>query len=204
LLAAGLAIGLASGHGATALDLVVVRAMALDAQRQPMLTYAVQAISHFGDPGVRPVLLVAAGLFFLWLHRVKSEWVLLGGSLFSIALVAVLKDAFGRVRPQVVPWLAHPTNMSFPSGHAANTMAILLLFALLAGGSWRIWLAVAAAILVGATRPMLGVHWPGDVLGGWLIGAGVALLVFALARYRILPPGPFHTGVSRGDGATGG
>lgn len=192
----GIAIGLASGSGPTAIDVAVLRLLALDAATQPGLTSAAQMITHVGDPGVRPVLLVLAAAFFLWRRRMRAEWVLIGGSLVSIALVALLKELFGRTRPHIVPWLAHPTNLSFPSGHSANTMAILLLFALLAGGGWRAWLAVGLAVLVGLTRPLLGVHWPGDVLGGWLIGAGVALLVFALARYKILSSGPRQTGAS--------
>jgi undecaprenyl-diphosphatase len=154
------------------------------------------AITHFGDPGVRPVLIVLTGAFLLWRHRVKAELVLLGGTAVSLLLTALLKGQFGRVRPHVVPWLDLPTNASFPSGHSSNTMAILLLFALLAGGGWRSWLAVSVAILIGLTRIVLGVHWPSDVLGGWLIGAGVALTAFGLARYRMLPSGPDQTGTS--------
>ena len=127
----------------------------------------------------------------------NGELVLLAGSLASILLTTLLKGQFGRVRPQIVPWLDLPTNASFPSGHSSNTMAILLLFALLTGGGWRTWVAVAAALLVGWTRIVLGVHWPSDVLAGWMLGAGVALLAVALARYKMLPPGPVHTGTSR-------
>lgn len=162
------------------------------------------AITHFGDPGVRPVLIVLTGAFLLWRRRVRSELVLLAGTGVSLLLTSLLKGQFGRVRPQIVPWLDMPTNASFPSGHSSNTMAILLLFALLAGGGWRTWLAVSAAVLVGLTRIVLGVHWPSDVLAGWAIGAGVALLAFAFARYKILPPGPVHTGTSEELSATSG
>ena len=154
-------------------------------------------ITHLGDPGVRPVLIVATGAVMLWKRRMKGEVVLLSGSLVSILITTLLKGQFSRVRPQIVPWLDLPTNASFPSGHSSNTMTILLLFALLSGGGWRIWIAVGVAILVGLTRIVLGVHWPSDVLSGWMLGAGVALVTFGLARYRMLPSAPDQTGVSR-------
>jgi undecaprenyl-diphosphatase len=172
--------------------------------RQAGLAPLAKAVTHFGDPGVRPVLIILTGAFLLWRKRVRSELVLLGGTAASLLLTSLLKGQFDRVRPHVVPWLDMPTNASFPSGHSSNTMAILLLFALLAGGGWRTWAAVGLALLVGLTRIVLGVHWPSDVLGGWLIGAGVALLAFAFARYRILPPGPIQTGASADDAPTAG
>lgn len=180
-----------------------MRAIALPA-REAGLGSTALFITHFGDPGVRPLLLIATGAIMLWRRRVKSELVLLAGSVASILLTTLLKGQFGRVRPQIVPWLDLPTNASFPSGHSSNTMAILLLFALLSGGGWRTWLAVGVAVLVGWTRVVLGVHWPSDVFAGWLLGAGVALLAFAVARYKMLPSGPVQTAVSRSDGGTAG
>ncbi|HTI31117.1 MAG TPA: phosphatase PAP2 family protein [Sphingomonas sp.] len=164
-----------------------MRAIALPV-RDAGLAPLAKAITHFGDPGVRPVLIVATGAVLLWRRRMKSELVLLGGTLASILLTTLLKGQFARVRPHVVPWLDLPTNASFPSGHSSNTMAILLLFALLSGGGWRTWTALGVAILVGLTRIVLGVHWPSDVLGGWLLGAGVALIAQAVALATIRSP----------------
>jgi undecaprenyl-diphosphatase len=203
LIAAGIALGLLVKGAPGSLDLAVMRGIALPVRAAGLGPLAL-AITHFGDPGVRPVLIVLTGAFLLWRQRVKSELVLLGGTFASILLTALLKGQFGRVRPHIVPWLDLPTNASFPSGHSSNTMAILLLFALLSGGGWRTYVAVAVAILVGLTRIVLGVHWPSDVLGGWLIGAGVALTAFGLARYRMLPSGPDQTGTNRSvDGTSG-
>lgn len=180
-----------------------MRAVAISARDAGLGPIAL-AITHLGDPGVRPALIVATGAVMLWRRRMKGELVLLAGSLASILLTTLLKGQFGRVRPHIVPWLDLPTNASFPSGHASNTMAILLLFALLSGGGWRTWVAVAVALLVGWTRIVLGVHWPSDVLAGWMLGGGVALLAVAVARYRMLPPGPVHTGTRRSSSGTDG
>jgi undecaprenyl-diphosphatase len=83
---------------------------------------------------------------------------------------------------------------SFPSGHAAATAAIaaVLVFYFARSRSWpgRALVAAGGALLpalIGASRVYLGVHYPTDVIAGWLIGATVAvttlLLVFRPA-YR--------------------
>jgi membrane-associated phospholipid phosphatase len=72
----------------------------------------------------------------------------------------------------------------FPSGHAQNTLVMLTIVS-----SWlaRKWAYIAAAfvcLLVGFSRLYLGVHFPTDVAGGWLIG-GILLAVYFLSRKRI-------------------
>jgi undecaprenyl-diphosphatase len=85
----------------------------------------------------------------------------------------------------VVPHLDTFGNLSFPSGHATNAMAILLLAALLLPARHRtLWitLAIAGGVAVGLSRNLLGVHWPSDVVAGWLWGAGFALTGYATAK----------------------
>lgn len=63
-------------------------------------------------------------------------------------------------------------NSSFPSSHAANAfMLATLLAALLRRGSWPLWYGLAA--LVALSRVYLGLHYPGDVLAGAVLGAGL-------------------------------
>lgn len=196
LIIAAVLLGLLVKGAPWPLDIALMRGIALPVREAGLGPLAL-AITHLGDPGVRPVLIVATGAVMLWRRRMRGELVLLAGSLASILITTLLKGQFGRVRPHIVPWLDLPTNASFPSGHSSNTMAILLLFALLSGGGWRTWLAMGVALLVGLTRIVLGVHWPSDVLAGWMLGAGVALLTVGVARYRMLPSAPDQIGVSR-------
>ncbi len=103
-----------------------------------------------------------------------------GGSL----LVRLLKSGFDRPRPDLVPHLIEVTSPSFPSGHAmGSAMVYLTLGALLARVQHRRRLrlyfpavAVVLTVLIGTTRVYLGVHWPTDVVAGWLAGACWALL----------------------------
>src|SRR5262249_6964713 len=107
------------------------------------------------------------------------------------------KFLVGRKRPTVVAHLvALPTNDSFPSGHALCSMAIYGCLGLLLA---RVvprklcWLPPALGILlalaIGLTRPYLGVHYPSDVLAGWIAGLGCALIGAALAE-RAAGPQP--------------
>lgn len=85
--------------------------------------------------------------------------------------VDLMKDAFGRPRPQVEHL---PASLAFPSGHAANSMITYLAIALIAAPPrYRrpaVLVALAISLIIGATRLVLGVHWTSDVFGGWIFG----------------------------------
>lgn len=91
-----------------------------------------------------------------------------------------------RPRPQVVPHLMPETGWSFPSGHATITMVVFMTLAMMLANhcTTRIqkFYVVAAALglmgLTGGTRLLLGVHYPTDVLAGWTLGLGWALVAW--------------------------
>jgi undecaprenyl-diphosphatase len=102
------------------------------------------------------------------------------------ATSSILKQIFARARPDVAPHLDSISNLSFPSGHATSAIAILLLAALIMPARQKtLWIALAGigAGAIGASRVLLGVHWPSDVLGGFLWGTGFALAGVAAARH---------------------
>ncbi|MFB9838010.1 phosphatase PAP2 family protein, partial [Actinoallomurus acaciae] len=95
-----------------------------------------------------------------------------------------LAVAVGRRRPPAAGWAVHASGFAFPSGHTVTsaTAAGLLIWALCRhGGGWPRTVAVALltvwAVAVGLTRIYLGVHWPTDVAGGWLMTVVVLGLV---------------------------
>jgi undecaprenyl-diphosphatase len=110
----------------------------------------------------------------------------MGGSILN----SYLKTLFGRARPDVVPHLREVMSLSFPSGHAMTSAAVYLtLGALLMRVSSRrvtrwycMGVAAMATILVGLSRVYLGVHYPTDVLAGWMIGLSWALLCWIVER----------------------
>lgn len=136
-------------------------------------------------------LTVAAVCGFLLLQGLKRHALFVGlASMSGWVLNAALQEAFGRPRPDIVPHLRQVLTLSFPSGHAMTTAVVYLtLGALLMRIAERrltrvyiMGVAMMATFLVGASRVYLGVHYPTDVLAGWLIGLSWALLCWTVER----------------------
>lgn len=122
---------------------------------------------------------------------------LLGALAAVLALAAgqlvriTLATWVGRERPPVTDWLTGASGPSFPSGHTttAALVASVVCLALRRARPTVRWtgsaVSVAWAAGIGLTRVYLGVHWPSDVLAGWLL-AGVlsAVLAAVLALVR--------------------
>jgi undecaprenyl-diphosphatase len=117
-----------------------------------------------------------------------------------LAVVALLAEqsvrtalmlALHRARPPVADWAVAASGHSFPSGHSASsaTAAGLLAWGVLrarpgVAGRALATLCATAAVAVGCSRVYLGVHWPTDVLGGWLYaGCWLLLVLPPLAGY---------------------
>ncbi len=109
-----------------------------------------------------------------------------GGSLLNWWL----KEIFQRARPDVVPHLREVMSLSFPSGHAMTSACVYLtLGALLmrvvprhTTKMYCMAVAILLAVLVGLSRVYLGVHYPTDVLAGWLVGFSWALFCWLVER----------------------
>ena len=104
-------------------------------------------------------------------------------------IVSVLKKSTDIARPPVEFQVAQIRNPSFPSGHTANTTALIVSVVLVVwcatklSRRTKIWVSIGGAVIVtamGLTRLVLNVHWLSDVLAGWCIGAAVGLAITGL------------------------
>jgi membrane-associated phospholipid phosphatase len=98
----------------------------------------------------------------------------------GLAMRRVLMECVRRERPQRDQWAYDATGYAFPSGHSTNAAMAAGLVIAAASASRRCDMVAAAAsgyaAAVGASRVYLGVHWPSDVLAGWLLGASWSIL----------------------------
>lgn len=156
----------------------------LYASEQPELREFLRNFTLLGNwQAVVGVSLAAAAWLLATGHR-RAALLLLGITLVGRMLVEAMKLGVSRTRPEAADHLVPVYSLSFPSAHAANSMILWLALALLLPQrQWRP-AAVAVALLisfaVGISRPMLGVHWPSDVIGGWAFGAAWVLVMIDL------------------------
>jgi membrane-associated phospholipid phosphatase len=165
------------------LDAAVSEALYAGDHRAVALDWLLEGLTA---PGLSAFRLVVALPVLVLLIRRQAWWTALW-VLAAVVLVgpvtAMLKESFGRVRPDFEGGGARYESLSFPSGHSSGiaalvTVALVLAWPLLAASARRAWTAagVVLVLLVGLTRIWLGVHYLSDVVGGWALGVGFTLL----------------------------
>jgi undecaprenyl-diphosphatase len=109
---------------------------------------------------------------------------IIGGSLASMGL----KLLFARPRPDI-EHLVHVNTYSFPSGHAMISAVVYLTMGTMLARSEKkkrfklffLGVAILSSVMVGISRVYLGVHYPTDVMGGWIAGSVWALFCLLIA-----------------------
>lgn len=130
---------------------------------------------------------------YLWLDQKRHlSQFLLASAISGYMVSTLLKYIFQRPRPDVVPHLSNIYNStSFPSGHSMNAAVIYLTLGTIVATAvarkrlkvYVISVAATITFFVGLSRVYLGVHYPTDVLAGWMAGLVWALICWLLARY---------------------
>lgn len=151
------------------------------------LILLMQGISWIGG-GPQRFIMVALLAAALWRWWGWGAGLAMGlTTLFSAFTSETLKIFFGRARPDLVPQLDIINNAAYPSGHSTNAAVVYLLFIMLVPKARHPgWQTAAASLilLTGLSRIMLGVHWPTDVIGGWMLGTSFALAAAAVIARR--------------------
>lgn len=125
----------------------------------------------------------------------KQKGIYIGETLFGAAFITTaMKYSIRRDRPYVTyPFIENETpavSPSFPSGHTSTAFATATSLSI----AFPKWYVIAPSFLwatsVGYSRMHLGVHYPGDVLAGAIIGAGTAFLTYKINMWIRKRPGP--------------
>ena len=137
------------------------------------------------------LVFILAG-FSYW-KSLKADACLLVGSLFlMMGASTALKFLYQRPRP-TIEWVISTIGYSFPSWHTAATMLVAAVLAIVLYQRcqrkfWRYFgqvLVIALAILVAISRIYIGVHFPTDIIGGWLLALTLLLGLYpTYDRYR--------------------
>lgn len=147
--------------------------LALCSRRTTATDLLVVWLTHLGGAtfSVSLCVALAAGIVPQLAHAGRTALVAL---ILSHVVVQALKRIVVRPRPRLPAGpqalTAFPDRFSFPSGHAAAAGSVGLSLALSTGGPLGVGILGLAAA-VGLSRCYLGVHYPGDVLAGWLLAA---------------------------------
>ena len=146
-------------------------------------------VTAFGSPAFTFILLGLVAVFVLVRLRSRAWF---GFLLMSMLAPAVydrwMKQLVERPRPDFSRVL-EVSGYGFPSGHATSAAvvagALVILFAGIGPSKARPYVVIAAAtfaLLVGGSRIYLGVHWPTDVLGGFILGLGWVAICYLTLR----------------------
>lgn len=188
--------GVVSAGGADAWDRSVILALRepgnlADPRGSGTIEEAIRDITALGGTTM-VILATLAGVLAFVFHRLPRHALVLASTVLVAWLSKeALKALYDRPRPDLVPHGSFVYSASFPSGHTTLSTATFLTLAMLIASleerrrSKALVYAIAVFVLVGVgvSRVYLGVHWPSDVLGGWVLGAAWALLAWLALRY---------------------
>jgi len=142
-------------------------------------------------------LSVLVATIFLWVNGRRRHAAVLVGTVIAATLAGqLIKGFYDRPRPDLVAYGDYFSESSFPSGHSHIATAVWMTLAIIAASLERSRTGKVTAFVVcgliclatGAARVYFGVHWPSDVLGGWILGCAWALAAWlALGAWKPRP-----------------
>lgn len=163
--------------------------------RSDGLTVVMKAITDMGSAEAIIALSVAVLAWFAYHKRASHFMVLATAITGSAAMIYLMKHTFLRARPPMFLHLVSEDSFSFPSGHTFISLVfygLLMYFVIRHEYTLRakILTCIASGIfifLVAFSRVYLGVHWPSDVLGSWVMGGMWLGIIIWLGRGKFKP-----------------
>jgi undecaprenyl-diphosphatase len=165
------------------------------AMRTPTLNGVAVDVTALGSVTVVTLVVTVAAVCFALGRHWSSVVQLIFGSVGGAMISSMLKQVLERERPPAVGRLVHVSSFSYPSGHSLVSACAYITLAIVVARLVKsrrprvaaFALAMFLALIIGASRAYLGVHYPTDIAAGLLIGTGWALFVgaaFSYARSR--------------------
>ena len=159
--------------------------------RNSWLDYAARVASYSANTPVAVSSIVAVSVA-LWLGRRRADALVVLLVFIPEGVNLGLKELVGRPRPEFSLLASPPENPAFPSGHAIHALLLFGLLMLILGELIKpLWLRTGIQGLLGfmilacgASKVYLGVHWPSDVLGAYLLG-GFFIVVLLWVRKKL-------------------
>jgi undecaprenyl-diphosphatase len=152
---------------------------------------ALMDLTALGGPTVIGLVVLAVVGFLAFQTRYWTAFFIFMTAVSGEVVSYAMKSVFARPRPSVVPHLREAFSSSFPSGHAMQSAIIYLtlgamLMRIAQGRLTKIYclgMGMFLTFVVGVSRVWLGVHYPTDVLAGWIVGLFWASLCWLVAQH---------------------
>lgn len=163
--------------------------LAIERIHTPLLDRVMLGITFIGDPTVLLIICLGFGIWLLKQGRRATTTTLGVAAVGAIVLNFLLKNLFGRARPELWNRIVDVGYYSFPSGHAMVSLVIYGLLGYILSTQFpraRKFILCLTAILVAAigfSRLYLGVHWPTDVAAGY--AAGLVWLIACISSLKV-------------------
>lgn len=149
----------------------------------PWVGEVVRDISGLGGIAILTLVTISAAIYLAMLKKYGQSVYLIVTIALGTALSNALKFGYARPRPDLVPHGSYTFTGSFPSGHSMMSAVVYLSVGMMLAKAQKtlppkiffLGMSVILTVMIGISRVYLGVHWPSDVLAGWLIGGACAV-----------------------------
>jgi membrane-associated phospholipid phosphatase len=180
-----LAVKLRQNEGGFPWDVPILEA--IHSTANPQLDILAVLLTKLGSAWTVLPVLSAIALLLFRKRRWRTVAYLLIVSLGNVIINRTAKEFIHRIRPQLWVSKAPEFDYAFPSGHAMTSMTLVAILVILSWHRPQRWLVVSFGIFylftIGWTRLYLGVHFPSDIVAGWMVA-----LAWAIGASLIIKP----------------